>query len=76
MPKYTCLNQQAFLLLQLLGRIDRGAAFAIDQIPIKSLQQLLADLFDNLLLHKTKQAGAALSTLQQQHATLSRTEAE
>jgi len=46
------------VLLQLLGRIDGGAAFAIDQIPIQGLQQLLASLFENLLLKKTSQAGA------------------
>lgn len=52
-----CLKLTYFHL-QLLGRIDGGAALAIDQIPSKSLQHLLASLFDNLLLKRTKQAGA------------------
>ncbi|KAL0052999.1 hypothetical protein WJX82_011271 [Trebouxia sp. C0006] len=42
-------------LRELLARIDGGAAFAIDQIPVKDLQHLLASLFENLLLKKTKQ---------------------
>ena len=53
------------VLLQLLARIDGGAAFAIDQIPVKDLQHLLASLFENLLLKKTRQAGAHSSSSQQ-----------
>ncbi len=57
--------------LQLLARIDGGAAFAIDQIPVKDLQHLLASLFENLLLKKTKQAGAHTSSSQQPYSQLS-----
>ncbi|KAL0031255.1 hypothetical protein WJX77_011655 [Trebouxia sp. C0004] len=42
-------------LRELLARIDGGAAVAIDQISVKGLQHLLASLFENLLLKKTKQ---------------------
>lgn len=55
------LPHEVELLLQLLGRIDMGLGLAIDQIPIKSLQLLLADLFDNLLLKKTRQVGGLLA---------------
>ena len=60
--------------LQLLARIDGGAAFAIDQIPVKDLQHLLASLFENLLLKKTNQAGAHSSGNCQPSSQLKRTE--
>ena len=48
-------RKQLLLCLQLLGRIDQGAAVAIDAIPENSLRTQLATLFDNLLLNVTKQ---------------------
>ncbi|KAA6418637.1 MAG: hypothetical protein FRX49_11462 [Trebouxia sp. A1-2] len=54
-------------LRELLARIDGGAAFAIDQIPVKDLQHLLASLFENLLLKKTNQADASQVTENSMH---------